>query len=387
MSYQLKIFKKLSSKILGLLPRRIEEKIFEYFIQNSDYEKRLLEMLNLLPSKMEEEVFEYLMQRSEKLRRCARKFYYSHDILTDKRFDVDNIRSAVNSAKRKFCGCSLYLLTDHEITYEFKGVENISSVDEVKGIEETQVFICAFESDQKLIKALKKINKMKHSYYVMPGIYYPTARYFYRNDIAKEILIEERNIEKPKFEICDFENLIQVLEITRNVGGDYLEIGVYQGRSAHLAMNYMTRAKISRKCYFLDVFEGFNYSEAKDSADAIWNGTHTDTSMFQVKEFLSKFAHSEVIKSNIITDKLPERIQKIAVCNIDVDLQEAVTSSLDKVAPLMAQGGVIILEDQGHTPPLGGAYLATSEFLNSRASRQFLPIHMASGQMFLVKII
>lgn len=42
--------------------------------------------------------------------------------------------------------------------------------------------------------------------------------------------------------------------------------------------------------------------------------------------------------------------------------------------------------DQGHTPALGGAYLATHEFLNSQLSLDFVPIYMSSGQMFLVKI-
>jgi hypothetical protein len=45
----------------------------------------------------------------------------------------------------------------------------------------------------------------------------------------------------------------------------------------------------------------------------------------------------------------------------------------------------MICEDQGHTPFLAGAYLAIRDFLDSVAGKEFVPIHMASGQMFLIK--
>ena len=56
-----------------------------------------------------------------------------------------------------------------------------------------------------------------------------------------------------------------------------------------------------------------------------------------------------------------------------------------KVAPRIAPGGIMIFEDAGHTPPLGGARLAVADFLESDAGRHFVPIYMQSGQMFLVR--
>ena len=46
----------------------------------------------------------------------------------------------------------------------------------------------------------------------------------------------------------------------------------------------------------------------------------------------------------------------------------------------------MIIEDQGHTPPLGGALLAMHEFFQTDIAKRFVPIHMASGHMFLIKI-
>ena len=75
----------------------------------------------------------------------------------------------------------------------------------------------------------------------------------------------------------------------------------------------------------------------------------------------------------------------VAVANIDVDLYEAVVASLQRIVPLTLPGSIIVLEDQGHTPPLGGAWLAVKEFLDAPAAANFTPVHLASGQMFLVR--
>lgn len=102
---------------------------------------------------------------------------------------------------------------------------------------------------------------------------------------------------------------------------------------------------------------------------------------------LSRFkTPHKVIRNNIITDALPPEVREIALCNIDVDMYEAIAAALAKVAPLMIVGGIIIAEDQGHTPLLVGAYVAVRDFLDSAEGKKFLPIEMMSGQMFLVKI-
>jgi hypothetical protein len=148
----------------------------------------------------------------------------------------------------------------------------------------------------------------------------------------------------------------------------------------------MRQAGILRKSYFFDTFEGFSYPTAETSADAIWLGTHENTSIQRVTELLSCFANAHVGKLNIIEDELPKEVAGIAVCNIDVDIYEAIRAALKKTADLMVPGGIIIVEDTGHTPLLGGALLAMEEFLQTEQANSFLPIHLSSGQTFLVKV-
>jgi len=127
-----------------------------------------------------------------------------------------------------------------------------------------------------------------------------------------------------------------------------------------------------------------SFVDAADSTDGRWLGTHTETSVDRVKHFLREFTEVKIVKSNIIIDELPKAIKKIAVCNIDVDMYESVLSSLIKVASYISVGGIIICEDAGHTPQLAGARLALSDFLQNQSS--FVPIYMASGQYFLIRI-
>lgn len=316
------------------------------------------------------------------------RFYFS-GTLNELRFSKSEIESAISTGRSRFRDASMYFVSDlyyNLIQDDRLIVISVSDIISLKD-DKVKVFICAFESDQKLVDTLKLISSLQNAYYYTPTVYYPTARYFHRNDIARKVLTEEQQLPLSKFEVADFENIIQAIQATRQITGSYVEIGVYQGRSAHMALHYMKAAGIRRSSFFFDIFEGFTYDEATASADAIWANTHTDTSLELVSDFLSPFPDVVVEKLNIITGGLPSTLGAIAVCNIDVDMCEAVAAALVKVAPKIALGGIIIVEDQGHTPALAGAFLALTEFMETEISQRFIPVHMTSGQMFLVRYV
>ena len=333
------------------------------------------------------DTFRLLVDRFN-LRADALCFYYFEGNLKSARFKKSDVETAIKFARTRFPDTSLYYLTDVYPDYGLIPGLMLVKEGDLASLQYSvgpHVFICAFESDERLIGVLRKIKKLPMPYFFTPSAYYPTARYFHRNDLAREVLIAEQAIGLPKFEVADFENLIQALDITADVPGDYVEIGVYQGRSAHLALRYMREKGIHRKTYLIDFFEGFGYEGAAQSADALWMGSHTDTSIQGVQEFLAQYDNHQICKLNIITEDLPTEIGSIAVCNVDVDMYEAVSAALNKVAPRMVSSGIIVIEDQGHTPALAGAYLAVDEFLDSTVARDFVPVHMASGQLFLIR--
>lgn len=66
-------------------------------------------------------------------------------------------------------------------------------------------------------------------------------------------------------------------------------------------------------------------------------------------------------------------------------MYEAVLFALFKIAPKIVTGGIMIVEDPGHTPALIGARVALEKFLYSNEGKLFTPIYMESGQFFLIK--
>jgi hypothetical protein len=234
--------------------------------------------------------------------------------------------------------------------------------------------------------------------------YYPIwsaqpGGYCYSNSVARDVLEAEhahqtaRDFAKWDFGHRDFENLIQAVEVTRHLAGCYLEVGCYRGSSAGVVLRYLAATRRSIRTYFLDVFDGFNYSESQRSADAVWHGTHITDGIERVRTRLLEYGaespdlHITVERCNIITDPLPEAVvqQGVAVANLDVDLHEAVYAGLHKIAPHIVPGGILVVEDPGHTPLLIGARFALEKFLAEPVGAQFTPLAMQSGQTFLIR--
>ena len=92
----------------------------------------------------------------------------------------------------------------------------------------------------------------------------------------------------------------------------------------------------------------------------------------------------ELFCCNICTNNLPEKIQKISVVNIDVDMYEPTIDALNKVSDLVVSGGIIICEDPSSTPALYGGYMAMNEFLESEKGKQYIKVFKGS-QYFLIK--
>ncbi len=120
----------------------------------------------------------------------------------------------------------------------------------------------------------------------------------------------------------DFIGLLQALNIAKDVEGAYVEVGCYRGSSAGAVLRYLGVKGWSRRCYFLDVFDGFDYGEAKASADSTWANTHATEGRDAVADRLRYYADRapnllvEVHKNNVISDDLPDGIGQIALAKL-----------------------------------------------------------------------
>jgi hypothetical protein len=224
----------------------------------------------------------------------------------------------------------------------------------------------------------------------------PVGAYAYENGGAlatvERQFLHQQMAGYAKFEdpgSCDdFLNLCQALETTRRIPGAVVEIGCFRGSSSSVMLDYAQHNGLERAFYFFDTFDGFSYEAARTSPDVMWQGTHATEGHAVVETRLRAigYPHLQVHRANIITDALPAEITQIAVANVDVDLYEAVLAGLNKVAALIAPGGIIICEDAGHTPNLIGARLALLEFMNGPHGGRFTQIFMPSGQAFLIAL-
>jgi hypothetical protein len=319
------------------------------------------------------------------LGRHLSNFFSSPRLLDMQRCTREDALSSVRIAQANHPGAAIYVLSDVSLA-PIPGTQHIATIKSLESAPVPSAVILACNSDELALQAVQFIKKREGMFYYGANRFAPPARYFHRDGVARQVLKEAREANLDRYELPDFENIFQVIQATRAIEGDYVEIGVYKGSSAYVALRYMQLAGVKRQCHFLDTFSGFDYDNAASSGDRVWYKSHNEASQDAVEKLLARFTvPHQVIKSNIITDSLPAPITQIAVCNIDVDMYEAVGAALAKVAPLVVEGGIIIAEDQGHTPLLIGAYAATKEFLASPQGKYFVPIEMMSGQMLLVK--
>lgn len=309
--------------------------------------------------------------------------YYSMKNIYVKRLNKYTIDQNIQRIKEKYSN-NIYLLTDLSEPIDICNVISVNEISNFKD-EDNAIFVLAYNQDYSGIIAIKELQKYNLKYLSIEQYGTPQARYYHINEIAYRTLIDEsKNNQLQHFCPGDFENIFQALEATKNLEGDYVEIGTFQGASARATLNYRNNANICKKCYFVDTYEGFTYDEANHSQDMLWANTHTETSMEKVNNYLADYDNYELIKSNIIQEELPEKIQKICAVNIDVDMYEAVKAALYKVKDRVVRNGIIIAEDYGHTPALIGAQKAVDEFLEENPNL-FIPIYLHSGQLFLIK--
>ena len=83
------------------------------------------------------------------------------------------------------------------------------------------------------------------------------------------------------------ENICEAIELTKNLEGDYVEIGVFEGGSALTALNYLKQINLKRRVFLLDTFEGFNYVESEKSLDVKWYKSHFIEKETETKKLLN----------------------------------------------------------------------------------------------------
>lgn len=262
------------------------------------------------------------------------------------------------------------------------------------------LFCIALQNEERCLKELENIIKHRGYYrgasieqnYFNDGFSRITSYRFTNTNclIALNNTLEnkDRIAHFNPIDLITHENICEGLELTKNIEGDYVEIGVFKGGSALTALKYLKLSGIKKFAYLLDTFEGFNYLNSKNSLDYSWHNTHfvSKDIMNYIKETLHEFANFKLIKTNIIKDNLSDEIKKISLANIDVDLKEATYEAILKVSKILSINGIIMCEDPVSTPHLYGSLYAMEKFLKSKEGKNKYLKLFKKNHYFLIKI-
>ena len=308
---------------------------------------------------------------------------HSTESLSQERISKKDVEKSLSVIQRRFPSQTVFFISDW--LDSLPGVVSIgpSFIDKGQGA----VYLCALRRISQSEQIAREIIRTG-GYYFFPMCAHPTARYFEFDTNAELVLREAASIPRSHFDALDFEFIMQAARSVRDLPGKYVEIGTFEGRSAQVLLNYLKKSGTVKDCYFLDTFAGITFDTAASSSDAQWFGSHSDSSRNSRKnvgDFLSDFDSFHLVACDIIKDQLPQAIDKIAFCNIDVDIYEAYIHALQKVDERLVPGGIIICEDFGHAPYVLGAKLAFDDFMAGGASGRYNFFYVNSGQMILIK--
>lgn len=208
-----------------------------------------------------------------------------------------------------------------------------------------------------------------------------TGGYFPQyNDQKREVL------ELDAWDTTRRDMLILLLRqiVDRDVQGDFVELGVYQGRTARLIHHYAPE----RKLHLFDTFDGFTQKGA--DAELVSTGKRvsqkhfSDTSLERVREYVAQKNDNVRYYGGYFPESVPDdiRTQTFAFVHLDADLYEPTLAGLELFYPLATAGAIFVIHDYNAWP---GARKAVDEFFMDKRETP-IPMPDKSGSVVIVKI-
>ena len=169
----------------------------------------------------------------------------------------------------------------------------------------------------------------------------------------------------------------QLLKLAKNVAGDTVECGVYEGASSY----WICKATqgTNKKHHVFDSFQGLSEPCTKDGV--YWKKGDLSAAENIVKQNLSDFDFVEYHKG-FIPDKFHEvEERRFSFVHIDVDLYQPTLDSLKFFYQRTCNGGLILCDDYGFMQ-CPGAKKAMDTFFNDKPEAI---IALPTGQAFILK--
>lgn len=209
------------------------------------------------------------------------------------------------------------------------------------------------------------------------------------SDCALISRLLSRDSPNAKLTLLSLERLVAISKAadyisSRNIPGDFVECGVWRGGASILLAHKLREYSLCKKLYMYDTYAGMsqpssydvNTSTGKSALPTFLSSsrdTHNDwcfASIDDVSFNLNSFGLSEYIRliagpvERTLIDP-PNLPTQISLLRLDTDWYESTRVELEVLYPLVAPGGVVLIDDYGHWD---GARKAVDEFLASLPS-------------------
>ena len=171
--------------------------------------------------------------------------------------------------------------------------------------------------------------------------------------------------------------------ITKDIPGEFAEIGVYQGSTARLIHHYAPE----RRLHLFDTFEGFtdrSVAAEQDNVNYAVDSAHfADTSLERVAAAIAASNDNVAFHQGYFPDSIPPGFeeQTYAFVHLDADLYEPTFQGLTFFYPRMATNGLFVVHDYNAWP---GARKAVDDFFADKPEL-VIPMPDKSGSAVIAK--
>jgi len=167
------------------------------------------------------------------------------------------------------------------------------------------------------------------------------------------------------------------VKFSKHLQGSVIEMGVYKGSTAYLIASEIEN---SNKSFFIcDTFEGTPKEGALDNIKR--EGLYNDTSLPEVKKYLSQFGFIEYISGYIPNSLDVIKEEVFSFVHIHLNLYESTKNGLEFAYDRLVDYGIILIEDYGLIS-CEGSKKATDEFAHNN---NLEVIYLPTGQGIIFK--
>ncbi len=157
---------------------------------------------------------------------------------------------------------------------------------------------------------------------------------------------------------------------TKHIAGPVVEIGCAAGATTIFLNKFMDDIGIDKPYWCIDTFGGFTEEDidfetqnrGKDRSRLQGGFAANSQQWFEKTMSVNGISRVRTVKADINTFELPQELNNVSVCFIDVDLYRPVRSALSKIFSRMAPGGIVLVHDCVFGNVHDGAAQAYNEF-------------------------